>query len=134
MIPSTRFDRILPELHATPGRIREHCRHPAKHLERLLTILVLLPALPFARASAQGQGTYMNVESPQVSPIALATVGTRKLLVVCNTPDDSIEIWDTNETILPLEARFLDRLRVGLEPVSVLVRGDRFWTANFLGD
>ncbi len=85
-------------------------------------------------ASAQGRGAYCNVESPQVSPIALASVGGRVLLLVCNTPDNALELWDTDETIQPPSARFIQRQRVGLEPVSVHVSGSRFWTANFLSD
>jgi hypothetical protein len=97
-----------------------------------LALLALSPWI--APARAQGLGDYMNVESPQVSPITVATVGTRRVLLVCNTPDNSLEVWDTDESIMPAGARLNDRLRVGLEPVSVHALGDRFWTANFLGD
>src|SRR5262245_47163180 len=99
----------------------------------LFSILVAAPALPL---SSQGIGDYMNVESPQVSPIALTTVtnlqvGSQKVLLVCNTPDNSVEVWSTQEP--PVQ---LFRLSVGLEPVSVTAEpdGNRFWTANFLGD
>ncbi len=93
-----------------------------------------LAALPLPQILAQGRTEYMNVESPQVSPLAVANVAGKTLLLVCNTPDNSLEVWDTDESITPATARFRQRVPVGLEPVSVLVQGDRFWTANFLGD
>jgi hypothetical protein len=84
---------------------------------------------PTRAVRAQGVTGYMNVESPQVRPLALATVGSQRVLLVCNTPDNSVEVWSTASTPV-----FLHRLPVGLEPVSLTVSGDRFWTANFLGD
>lgn len=110
-----------------------------KHLARRLLpwIAAVAPLLSAPDLSAQGRNGYLNVESPQVSPIAhveLATPnGVRRILAVCNTPDNSLELWDTDETLAPAQ-RFLGRCWVGLEPVSVLVNGNRFWTANFLGD
>jgi hypothetical protein len=124
-------------MHAT-DRLELLRRHLDPQLARWIASRLLAPCivlgLTCAPLRAQGRADYLNVESPQVSPIALATVGTRQILLVCNTPDNSIEIWDTDESILPAGARFLARQRVGLEPVSVHVSGDRFWTANFLGD
>ncbi len=104
---------------------------PWRHELRALATTV---AMLGSTLLAQGRTDYMNVESPQVSPLATATVGSRTLLLVCNTPDNSLEVWDTDETITPVAARFVARVPVGLEPVSVLAVGDRFWTANFLGD
>jgi DNA-binding beta-propeller fold protein YncE len=105
---------------------------PARAIQRAALIIPLLAS--GLAVLAQGRGDYMNVESPQVSPLALATVNGKTVLLACNTPDDSIEIWDTDEAIQPPSARFIQRLWVGLEPVSVLVVGNKFWTANFLGD
>ncbi len=87
-----------------------------------------------APALGQSRGDYMNVESVQVSPLALAQLDSGNYLLACNTPDDAVELWSTDESIVPAANRFLDRLEVGLEPVSVLVVGHRFWTVNFLGD
>ena len=70
-----------------------------------------------------------------MKPITVARVGGHDWLLVCNTPDNSIEIWDTDES-LPIAARFKKRVRVGLEPVSVKfnpVTG-RAYTADFLSD
>jgi len=82
---------------------------------------------------AQGRTDYFNVESPQVHPIEVAEFAGEDLLFVCNTPDNSVEIYSTDES-LPAEERFLQRVPVGLEPITVRVDGDRFYTANFLGD
>ena len=118
-------------MHAPLPKLRLHLRRAGF---RRVGLALLAFASTTVRAPAQGRADYFDVESPQVSPIALATVGTRKVLLVCNTPDNSIEIWDTDETITPASGRFIQRQRVGLEPVSVQAQGDRFWTANFLGD
>src|SRR5262245_8734845 len=87
---------------------------------------------------AQGRTDYFNVESPQVKPITVARLGGHDYILACNTPDNSLEIWDTDET---LSNRFKGRVRVGLEPVSVRYRPDaldpttgRAYTADFLGD
>ncbi len=87
-------------------------------------------------AVGQGRTDYFNVESPQVHPIEIARIGGHDYLLVCNTPDNSVEIWDTDETIVPAANRFITRVPVGLEPVSVRWVGSRsrFYVANFLGD
>ncbi len=95
----------------------------------LLCLLAVSPAL------AQGRGGYFNVESPHHRPVDLAEVGGRSLLLVCNTPDNSVEVWDTRED-LPAEDRFLLRIPVGLEPVTVewAPEVQCFFTADFLSD
>ncbi|MEM7349165.1 MAG: hypothetical protein AAF657_00060 [Acidobacteriota bacterium] len=99
---------------------------------RMMLAAALLCSVP---AMGQGRTTYMNVESPQVHPLELAQVDGHTYLAVCNTPDNSIEIWDTDES-LPIANRFLLRIRVGLEPVTVRFHAGRSWlyVANFLGD
>ncbi|MDY7096351.1 MAG: hypothetical protein SX243_25530 [Acidobacteriota bacterium] len=86
-------------------------------------------------ASAQGRTDFLNVESPQVHSIEVARVDGHDYLLVCNTPDNSVEIWDTDETV-PVAARMLARVPTGLRPVSVRWNPDldRFYVANFLGD
>ena len=104
---------------------------------RILSILTLsLLALIFASPLlAQGQGEYFNVESPQVHPIEVARINGHDYVLAVNTPDNAVEIWDTDETV-PLDLRFLARIPVGLEPVSVRWAPElgRLYTANFLGD
>lgn len=83
--------------------------------------------------SAQGRTDYFNVESPQVKPIAVARVSGHDYILACNTPDNSLEVWDTDET-LAVPNRFRGRVRVGLEPVSVKFNSGLAYTTNFLGD
>ncbi|MCH9649946.1 MAG: hypothetical protein K0U98_17045 [Deltaproteobacteria bacterium] len=91
--------------------------------------------LASSSASAQGRGDYFNIESPQVHPIEVVLISGHYYILVCNTADNSIEIWDSDEN-LPVASRFLARVPVGLEPVSVryVPSLTRFFVANFLGD
>ncbi len=85
---------------------------------------------------AVAQATYVNFETPQVKPIAMATVGNVELLLVCNTPDSSVEIYDPNTALPATPPVFLARVPVGQGPASV--RFDPvsacFYTANYIGD
>ena len=101
-----------------------------------LLLGLLLPAAVPPPAIAQGRTDYFNVESPQVHPIEVARIANHDYLLVANTPDNSVEIWDTDETIVPASNRFITRVAVGLEPVSVrwVASRSRFYVANFLGD
>jgi len=86
-------------------------------------------------AFGQGRTDYFNVESPQVNPIDVARVGGHDYLLVCNTPDNAVEIWDTDESLAPA-ARLLRRVQVGLEPVTVRWNPatGAFYTCDFLSD
>ena len=86
-------------------------------------------------ACAQGRTDYANYETPQVKPIAVARVSGHDYLLVCNTPDGSVEVYDTDET-LPAAQRFLARVPVGMEPSSVLWDASRGWffTTDWLSD
>ncbi|MEE8524894.1 MAG: hypothetical protein V3T72_13250, partial [Thermoanaerobaculia bacterium] len=97
------------------------------------SILILLTSLAAPQLFAQGRTDYFNVESPQVHPIEVARVGGHDYLLVCNTPDNRVEIYDTDES---REDRLLARVQVGVEPVTVRYFPSlgRFYTANFLGD
>lgn len=87
-------------------------------------------------ASATAQGTYVNFECPQVKPIALATVGSTEYLLVCNTPDSSVEIYDPNTGSPSIAPTFLARVPVGQGPASIRFdpETDCFYTANYIGD
>lgn len=91
---------------------------------------VLLLCMP---AAAQGRTDYLNFESPVVRPITVASIGSSSYLLVCNTPDNSVEIYDTCN-----DDRFVLRVPTGLEPVSVVHAvvdsEDRLYTTNWLGD
>lgn len=97
--------------------------------------LLLATAIP---AASQGRTDYLNFEAPQVEPVAIARVGTNDdpYLLVCNTPDNRVEIYDISSADSPvLEAR----VAVGLEPVSVAFKSfsngrEVMYTADWLGD
>ncbi len=74
-------------------------------------------ALP-GSAAAQGRMGYFNPESIQVHPIATLEVADRWYVAAVNTPDNSVEVYSTDETggLLP----FVVRVRTGMEPVSLL--------------
>ncbi|MEQ8763861.1 MAG: hypothetical protein RL885_08040, partial [Planctomycetota bacterium] len=107
-------------------------RSPATLALCAVSALTLFTSQP---AAAQGRTDYLNVETPQVRPITVARLQGHDYLLVCNTPDNSLEVYDTDET-LPAQSRFLARIPVGLEPNSVLYdpSRSRFWVSNFLGD
>ena len=109
--------------------------HPFPRRPSVWTLaLLLFLVLPLV-SLAQGQDGYLNVESPQVHPIEVARVSGHDYILAVNTPDNSVEIWNTDETV-PVDQRLVARVRVGLEPVSVrwVPELGRFYTANFLGD
>ncbi len=124
---------------------------------RLGLSATLLLAVGVASASPQGRGDYLNFESPQVKPIAVGTVEGRRYLFVCNTPDNSVDVFSLarmelageqvtgTPTLLPADPDaatadrgYAARIPVGLEPVSVAVATiggtTRLYTANWLGD
>ncbi len=100
-----------------------------------LTTALLLGSFALPPAHGQGRDNYFNVESIQCSPITTATIKGHTYILACNTPDNSLEIWDTDEN-KPADQRFLRRIPVGLEPVSVIwdAARTRFTVASFLSD
>lgn len=103
---------------------------PFRPSSRSLTMKPLIPWLLATSLVAQGTGSYFNVESPQVKPIAVARVAGHDYLLVCNTPDNAVEIFDTHTN-----AR-VARVRTGAEPISVKFNpvNGKLYTCNFLGD
>ncbi len=87
-------------------------------------------------AAASAQGAFVNFEVPQVKPLALATVGGIEFLLVCNTPDSSVEIYDPNTASPAIPPVFLARVPVGQGPASVRFDPETecFYTANYIGD
>jgi hypothetical protein len=85
--------------------------------------------------AVHAQGKFVNFETPQVKPIAVATLGsgasTRDWLLVCNTPDNSVEIYETTSPF-----NLVTRVPVGLGPVTVRWNAalGRFFVCNFDGD
>jgi len=83
--------------------------------------------------SLVAQGAFVNYEDPQVRPITIATLGSpeRRFTLICNTPDNSVEIYDAESPFA-----FVGRVPVGQSPVTVRWNADngRFYTCNYLGD
>jgi hypothetical protein len=100
-----------------------------------------------AAAPALGQGLdeYCNFEAPQVKPVAIAELpgsAPRQYLLACNTPDNTIEVFDVTGTLRD-HPEPVARIPVGLEPVSVVFErvsiageGTRnmLYSVNWLGD
>lgn len=78
------------------------------------------------------QGKFVNYEDPQVKPVAIAACGTHDYVLVCNTPDNSVEIYKAEWSLQAPIAR----VGVGLSPVTVKwdPSTNCFFTCNYLGD
>ena len=110
-------------LNAVVNLPRAKCA-PAPRLTPKLLVLLL------CAAAACGQGTYVNFESKQTSPVRLSPDGTR--LFAVNTPDARLSVFDVSQ---PSHPRLLAEIPVGLEPVSVNPRNnDEVWVVNELSD
>ena len=81
--------------------------------------------------AADGTGTFIHFESPHVHPAELMPGGAR--LVVANTPDGRIEVFDVLGTHPYL--RHAGSIAVGVEPVSVRARSaNEVWVVNNVSD
>jgi len=90
----------------------------------LIAVVALLPA------AASGQGSYVNFEGKQTSPVRLSADGTR--LFAVNTPDARLSVFDVTQ---PSNPRLLAEIPVGVEPVSVNPRdNDEAWVVNEVSD
>ncbi len=94
---------------------------------RLCFISVLLAA--GGTALVEAQSSFVNWETPHVSPLALSADGAR--LFAVNTPDNRLEIFDvTTGTPVPIAV-----VAVGLDPVSVRVLdAGEVWVVNHVSD
>ncbi len=73
--------------------------------------------------------SFANWETPPVHPVALSPDGSR--LVVCNLPDNRIEVFGVNKGVLVS----MGSVAVGLDPCTVRFRtADEVWVANFISD
>ena len=80
-------------------------------------------------ASARAQPSFLEFESGPVRPIALTPDGTH--LLVCNLPDDRLEIF----TVATSGLTHVASVPVGMEPVSVAARStSEAWVVNHLSD
>jgi len=73
--------------------------------------------------------TFVNWENLSVHPVDVTPDG--KLLCVCNTPDNRLELFDLSGPVpVPVAS-----IAVGLDPVSVRVRSNsEVWVANHVSD
>lgn len=94
--------------------------------------LFAMHAASFGQQFPSGAGRFTNFETPQTHPIEVATVGGTDYVFVCNTPDDSIEIYQCTSTSPYLT--FKSSIRVGLGPTSVRFMSGRLYSCNLDGD
>lgn len=92
-------------------------------------LVATLCACIHTSAVVHAQNDFTHWETPHVSPITLTPSG--QLLLVVNTPDNRLEVFDTGDDALPLVAS----IPVGLDPVSVRCRGEtEAWVVNHVSD
>ena len=90
--------------------------------------LVMVGALVVS-ARAMAGGSFVNWESPHVSPLDMTPNGSRLLAV--NTPDNRLEIFDVSGAGLSHVAS----VPVGVDPVSVRARTNtEAWVVNHISD
>src|SRR5262245_44788488 len=89
-----------------------------------------------ATASGQGITSYLNFETPVHRPLLVATIGAEAYLLVCNSQDNAVEVYEVGN-----DPVFLLRVAVGQEPISIVAKppptaagGRRFYVVNWLGD
>src|SRR5262245_1542909 len=102
----------------------------------LRTVTIACALSLAATASGQGITSYLNFETPVHKPILVATIGAEPYLLVCNSQDNAVEVYDVGS-----DPVFLLRVAVGQEPISIVAKptptaagGRRFYVANWLGD
>lgn len=90
-----------------------------------------LAACAHALADGSGAAEFIHFESPHVHPIELVPGGEK--LIVVNTPDGRIEVFDTLSK--PPYLRHAGSVSVGVEPVSVRARSaTEAWVVNGVSD
>src|SRR5262245_2139568 len=93
---------------------------------RTATMLGVLLALA---AAARAQTSFLEFESGPVRPLALTP--DRSKLLVCNIPDNRLEIFAVSANGLTL----VGSVPVGMEPVAVAARSNtEAWVVNHLSD
>lgn len=84
---------------------------------------------PPTGANPPALGQFVTFESGHVRPLALSADGQR--LYAVNTPDNSVEVYNTSGD----QPVHLETIPVGLEPVAVALSGDgQLWVVNHLSD
>jgi DNA-binding beta-propeller fold protein YncE len=100
-------------------------------MERRHSIALLALASAATAPGARAQGTFTNFETPQTHPIEVVSVGGAEHVLVCNTPDNSLEVWTATAT--PVKRA---RVSVGMGPGTVRFNPalQRAFVCNFDGD
>ncbi len=102
---------------------------PNESLGRLCARCALTFASMSITVNAFAGGSFVNFETPHVSPLALTADGTQLLAV--NTADNRLEVFSLASG-LPV---WVASIAVGLEPVSVRERAaGEAWVVNHLSD
>ena len=116
-------------------RVARHARPQLISARTAVAAGVLFCASAILAQPAFAQGEYVNFEPGQVSPISVGklTFGAleRRVLFVCNTPDDCVELYDAEAPFA-----FMQRVHTGLSPVTTRFNESQqtLYTCNFLGD
>lgn len=93
---------------------------------RALAMLLLTCVPVFGQVSTN---SFFNWETPPVHPVALSPDGTK--LVVCNLPDNRLEVFDLSSGT----PSNVGSVSVGLDPVSARFHtSDEVWVVNFISD
>mgnify|MGYP003457954758 CR=1 FL=1 len=71
------------------------------HVLQARSLLPLSLVLFASPAAAQGPGSYLNFESPQLDPIVVTDTGASSWLLACNTPDNSVEVYSLSTPASP---------------------------------
>ena len=94
-------------------------------LRRAAAVSLLL----LGAVTASAQPSFLEFESGAVRPLAMTPDGAK--LLVCNTPDNQLEIFAVSASGLA----HLASVPVGMEPVAVAARGNgEAWVVNHLSD
>ena len=98
-----------------------------------LCLIATVTSFAMTRVAAQLPlpGSFTNFETPQTHPIEVVSINGSEVVLVCNTPDDSLEVWTA--TAPPV---FRSRVRVGMGPGTVRWSSiqQRAYVCNFDGD
>lgn len=96
-----------------------------------LVLSCVASSLLLCSTTALGQGRFANFETPQTHPVDIANVNGADYVLVCNTPDNSVDIY----AAAPPHA-FVERVPVGMGPGTVRWNPalQKFYTCNFDGD
>lgn len=71
---------------------------------------------------------YIHFESGQVRPLAITD--DQQFLLATNTPSRTLDIFALNQN----EPQWINSIPVGIDPVSVVTKGNYAWVVNHISD